>query len=122
MTGGTVAGGGVAASLPTLHMCLRAQVCGRGPGAGTSARCNSAPCDMLGGALGLLIACGLCCVPQDGVGLAKWAAWLTEVQEPPGCLGTCTPCKGDSIEEEGSGVSKGQAPKCTTLSASPLDL
>lgn len=52
MTGGTVAGGGVAASLPTLHVCLRAQVRGRGPGAGTSARCNSAPCDMLGGSPG----------------------------------------------------------------------
>lgn len=86
MTGGTVAGGGVAASLPTLHVCLRAQVC-RGPGTGTSARYNSAPCDMLG------IASGLCCVRQDRVGLKKWTAWLTEVQEPPGCLGTCTPCK-----------------------------
>lgn len=86
MTGGTVAGGGVAASLPTLHACLRAQVCSRGPGAGTSARRNSAPCDILGGALGLLIVYGLCCVPQDRVGLAKWAAWLTEVQEPPRVL------------------------------------
>lgn len=93
MTRGTVAGGGIPASLPTLHLCPWAQVCGCGPGARTSAHCSSAPCDMLGGALWLLIAYGLCCVPQDRVGLAKWAAWLAEVQETPGYLGTCTPCK-----------------------------
>lgn len=86
--------------------------------------CNSAPCDMLGGLGGRSPAapghiwvvlcpsgrgeaCQVGCMAHRGAGAP---------------LGAYTPCKeGDSFEEsvEGSGVSKGQGPKCI-LSASPL--
>lgn len=126
MTRGKVAGGGIPASLPALHVCLRAQVCVCGPGACTRAHCNSAPCDMLGvggspvapGHIWVVLcpsgqgeACEVGCMAHRGAGAPRVPRSLHSLQIR-------------SFEEsiEGSGVSKGLGPKCTTLSAFPLDL
>lgn len=63
--------GGVPAGLSALRVRLHAQLYVCGPGACTRAHCDSAPCDMLGGALWLLVAYGLCWVPRDKVGFCE---------------------------------------------------